>query len=87
MPDQASVCVVSGGSIEERLADLGRKHVVGRVGRPEEIGEVILFLADSARSGFVTGQSLIADGGGPERRNTIRSLPLAGGAGRTPPDL
>lgn len=61
---------VSGGSIEERLADLGRKHVVGRVGRPEEIGEVILFLADSARSGFVTGQSLIADGGATARLST-----------------
>lgn len=50
-------------SIEERIIELGNKHCVKRIGRPEEISELILFLADSSKSGFLTGQSLIVDGG------------------------
>ena len=34
----------------------------GRMGRPEEIAEVVLFLA-SERASWVTGQSLVVDGG------------------------
>lgn len=34
-----------------------------RIGRPEEIAEAIAFLADNARSGYITGQSLTIDGG------------------------
>jgi NAD(P)-dependent dehydrogenase (short-subunit alcohol dehydrogenase family) len=37
------------------------QHPVGRVGRPEDIAEACLFLAESA--GFITGQNLIIDGG------------------------
>ena len=36
---------------------------LGRIGTPEEIASVVLFLADSAQSSFVTGQTLVADGG------------------------
>jgi 3-oxoacyl-[acyl-carrier protein] reductase len=35
---------------------------LGRLGRPEEVGDVLAFLA-SERSSFVTGTTLIADGG------------------------
>lgn len=34
-----------------------------RVGQPGEVAEAILFLADPARSSFVTGQTLVVDGG------------------------
>ena len=37
------------------------QHPVGRVGRPEDIADACLFLAD--RAGFITGQSLVVDGG------------------------
>ena len=37
-------------------------HPLQRVARPEEIAEAVLYLA-SARSGFVTGTSLVIDGG------------------------
>ncbi len=31
-------------------------HPAGRVGRPEDVAELVLFLADGSRSGFITGQ-------------------------------
>lgn len=39
------------------------QHPAGRVGRPEDIAEMALFLLDGKRSGFVTGQSFVCDGG------------------------
>lgn len=36
---------------------------LGRLGETTDIAEAVLFFADSARSGFVTGQSLLVDGG------------------------
>jgi NAD(P)-dependent dehydrogenase (short-subunit alcohol dehydrogenase family) len=39
------------------------QHPVGRVGAPRDIAEATLFLLDKDRSGFITGQTLIADGG------------------------
>jgi NAD(P)-dependent dehydrogenase (short-subunit alcohol dehydrogenase family) len=38
------------------------QHLVGRVGRPEDIAEMVLYLC-SDKSGFVTGQNFIIDGG------------------------
>ena len=37
------------------------QHPVGRVGKPEDIAEACLFLAE--RAGFITGQNLVVDGG------------------------
>ena len=42
---------------------MGGRHPLKRVARPREIAEAILFLADSERSSFITGQTLIVDGG------------------------
>jgi hypothetical protein len=39
------------------------QHPVGRVGRPEDIAEACLFLADNEKAGFITGQNLVVDGG------------------------
>ena len=62
--------VRNGATMEEALAELGRRTALGRVGRPEEIAETILFLADHARSSFITGQGLIIDGGATTRLST-----------------
>ena len=61
---------VSGGDIQERLDNLARKTVNGRVGRPEEIARAIYFLADETQSSFMTGQALIVDGGATARLST-----------------
>jgi glucose 1-dehydrogenase len=61
---------VAGDTIEERMSELGRRTVMGRVGRPEEIAQAILFLADGRRSSFVTGQTLVVDGGATARLST-----------------
>ena len=58
------------GAVEDLVVQLGWKHVMGKVGRPEEIGEAILFLADGKRSSFMTGQALVVDGGATARLST-----------------
>jgi NAD(P)-dependent dehydrogenase (short-subunit alcohol dehydrogenase family) len=44
------------------LADWGRKHPLGRIARPEEIAEVVVFLA-SDKASFITGEYICVDGG------------------------
>jgi NAD(P)-dependent dehydrogenase (short-subunit alcohol dehydrogenase family) len=39
------------------------QHPAGRVGRPEDIAEMVSFLLDAGRSGFITGANLVVDGG------------------------
>ena len=39
------------------------QHPAGRVGRPEDIAEVVAWLLDGERSGFVTGANFTVDGG------------------------
>lgn len=59
-----------GGDIVDRLENLARRTVNGRVGQPEEIARSIYFLADGQQSSFMTGQALIVDGGATARLST-----------------
>jgi len=61
---------VQGGTVDERLDDLARKTVIGRVGTVEEIARAIYFLADNQQSSFMTGQPMIVDGGATTRLST-----------------
>jgi NAD(P)-dependent dehydrogenase (short-subunit alcohol dehydrogenase family) len=61
---------VGSGDMHERLENLARKTVNGRIGEPEEIANSIYFLADNNQSSFMTGQALIVDGGATCRLST-----------------
>jgi len=61
---------VGHGDMQERLDNLARKTVNGRVGTPEEIAHAIYFLADNEQSSFMTGQALVVDGGATARLST-----------------
>lgn len=47
---------------DEQIRRFAAQHPLGRIGRPDEIASVVLFLASEAAS-FVTGSSVSADGG------------------------
>ena len=39
------------------------QHPAGRVGKPQDIAEMVAFLLDGERAGFVTGANFVVDGG------------------------
>ncbi len=55
---------------KERLENLARKTVNGRVGKPSELAHAIYFLADDEQSSFITGTSLLVDGGATAKLST-----------------
>jgi NAD(P)-dependent dehydrogenase (short-subunit alcohol dehydrogenase family) len=66
-PDVRVNCVSPGWIATERHGVLRRKdhaqHPVGRVGKVQDIAEIVGFLLDGKRSGFVTGANFVVDGG------------------------
>ena len=51
-----------GRSVEELIQETAKQIPLGRMGKPEEMGELIAFLA-SERAGYITGASIPLDGG------------------------
>ncbi len=66
-PDIRVNCVSPGWIETKDYGALRRKdhsqHPAGRVGRPEDIAEIVAGLIDRDRSGFVTGANFVVDGG------------------------
>ena len=50
------------GGDEKARANLQQSHPIGRIGRPEEVAEAVIWLC-SDRASFTTGQALAVDGG------------------------
>jgi NAD(P)-dependent dehydrogenase (short-subunit alcohol dehydrogenase family) len=61
---------LSATNIEDLMSQLGEKTVMGRIGNPQEIAQAIIFLADNQKSSFMTGQTLVVDGGATARLST-----------------
>jgi NAD(P)-dependent dehydrogenase (short-subunit alcohol dehydrogenase family) len=59
---RATAAMNARGDSEAVLAEWGRKHPLARIGRPEEIAEVVVFLA-SDKASFITGEYVCVDGG------------------------
>ena len=61
-PGWVAVERTTGGMSEDRRRELAAIHPVGRLGEPEDVAAPVAFLA-SEEAGYVTGTSLLVDGG------------------------
>jgi NAD(P)-dependent dehydrogenase (short-subunit alcohol dehydrogenase family) len=66
-PDVRVNCVSPGWIATQNYGNLREKdhaqHPTGRVGTPHDIAEIVAWLLDGDRSGFVTGANFMVDGG------------------------
>jgi NAD(P)-dependent dehydrogenase (short-subunit alcohol dehydrogenase family) len=66
-PDVRVNCVSPGWIATADYKRLRRRdhsqHPAGRVGRPQDIAEIVAYLLDRDKSGFVTGANFVVDGG------------------------
>jgi NAD(P)-dependent dehydrogenase (short-subunit alcohol dehydrogenase family) len=66
-PDVRVNCVSPGWIATKNYRALRHKdhaqHPVGRVGKPQDIAEIVAWLLDAKHSGFVTGANVVVDGG------------------------
>lgn len=51
-----------GRSVEDVLKEIGQEVPLGRIGKPEEVGELVAFLA-SDKASYISGSLILIDGG------------------------
>jgi NAD(P)-dependent dehydrogenase (short-subunit alcohol dehydrogenase family) len=61
---------LSKGKLDAMKSELALKTPCGRIGSCDEVARSILFLCDDLNSSFVTGQTLVVDGGALARLST-----------------
>jgi 3-oxoacyl-[acyl-carrier protein] reductase len=62
LTDRQRELLGAAGDLEAALAERAWRNPAGRLGAPEEVGDLVAFLA-SARAAFITGVSIFIDGG------------------------
>jgi NAD(P)-dependent dehydrogenase (short-subunit alcohol dehydrogenase family) len=60
----------SSTGVDHAMQALAERTVLGRIGEPWEIASAVRFLADPEMSSFITGSSLVVDGGALARLST-----------------
>ncbi|MFO8101333.1 MAG: SDR family oxidoreductase [Dehalococcoidia bacterium] len=53
---------ITGKTLEEFATEMGGRMPLGRMGEPDEVARVVLFLASKA-SDYITGDTIVVDGG------------------------
>lgn len=59
-----------GKGADQQILALAQRHAIGRIGRPKDVAEAIYFLSSRQTAAFITGQSLVVDGGAVARLST-----------------
>jgi NAD(P)-dependent dehydrogenase (short-subunit alcohol dehydrogenase family) len=59
----ASRRIGGASGVEAGMEAIAARTPLRRIGRPEEIAQAVLFLADADRSSFISGHALVVDGG------------------------
>ncbi len=54
---------LSGATDKQRLTSLAQRHPLGFIGSANDVAQAIYFLSDGAQSRFITGQTMVVDGG------------------------
>lgn len=60
----------AGADADESREALTQRIPMRRLGTPADVGEAVHFLSDPSRSGYITGQALVVDGGATARLAT-----------------
>ncbi len=70
LPGAVDTPMLSAHLDQVRLENLAKRTVNGRIGLPMELAHAIYFLADEEQSSFMTGQSIVVDGGATAKLST-----------------
>jgi NAD(P)-dependent dehydrogenase (short-subunit alcohol dehydrogenase family) len=70
LPGAVDTPMLSAHLDQIRLENLAKRTVNGRIGMPFEIAHAIYFLADDEQPSFMTGQSIVVDGGATAKLST-----------------
>ncbi len=70
LPGAVDTPMLSAHLDQVRLENLAKRTVNGRIGLPSELAHAIYFLADGEQSSFMTGQSIVVDGGATAKLST-----------------